>query len=146
MKIRDIIKAKGPTVYSIDPDSFVSDAIEMLVRHGIGSLLVVEDSVPLGIFTERDTLRVCHTDAHRLGEIPVRDIMSTELIVGRLDDDVEDVMSVMTEKRIRHIPIVEKHGAIAGLVSIGDIVKSQLHEHATTVRYLKDYITGNDIR
>ena len=141
MKIKDIVKEKGPTVFSIDPDRTVKDAIETLVNHGVGSLLVVEDAVPIGIFTERDILQLVCKDASVLGETSIRSVMSTELIIGRLDDDVESALSVMTEKHIRHLPIVEA-GYVAGMVSIGDLVKSQLNEQTATITYLSDYIAG----
>lgn len=146
MKIKDIIKEKGPTVYSIDPDRSVKEAIEFLVQHGIGSLLVVEDARPIGIFTERDSLRICHLEPEHLADITVRSRMSSHLIIGQLEDDVESIMCVMTEKRIRHLPVIEDSGAVAGMISIGDIVKSLHDHHESEVRYLKDYITGNDMK
>jgi CBS domain-containing protein len=145
MKIKDIVKAKGSTVFSIHPEKTVKDAIDMLLEYKIGSLLVIEDAHPIGIFTERDTLRICAVDALRLHEIRIGDVMSRDLVIGTLEDDVESVMHVMTQKRIRHLPILEK-GYVAGMVSIGDLVKSQHDENAVTIHYLKDYITGNDMR
>jgi CBS domain-containing protein len=145
MKLKDIVKAKGSTVFSIHPDKTVKDAIDMLIQYNIGSLLVVDDAKPLGIFTERDILRICATDAGRLNEILVRDSMTSNLIIGQLDDDVEDVMQVMTDRRIRHLPILQE-GYVAGMISIGDLVKSQHDEKDVTIHYLKDYITGKDLR
>lgn len=145
MKLKDIVKAKGSTVFSIHPDKTVKDAIDMLIQYNIGSLLVIDDAKPLGIFTERDILRICATDAERLGEIFVRDSMTSNLIIGQLDDDVEDVMQVMTDRRIRHLPILQE-GYVVGMISIGDLVKSQHDEKDVTIHYLKDYITGNDMR
>lgn len=145
MKLKDIVKAKGSTVFSIDPDKSVKDAIDMLVRFNVGSLLVLADARPVGIFTERDTLRAVAKDPATLADIRIGDVMSTELIIGDLEDDVEDAMQVMTEKRIRHLPVMSEE-RLAGLVSIGDLVKSQYEEKTVTIRYLKDYITGNHMR
>lgn len=145
MKLKDIVKAKGSTVFSIDPDKSVKDAIDMLVRYNVGSLLVLENARPVGIFTERDTLRAVAKDPTSLEGIRIGDVMSTELIIGDLEDEVEDAMQVMTEKRIRHLPVMTEE-RLAGLVSIGDLVKSQYEEKSVTVRYLKDYITGNHMR
>ncbi|MBN1448755.1 MAG: CBS domain-containing protein [Bacteroidetes bacterium] len=145
MKLKDIVKAKGSTVFSIHPDKSVKDAIEMLIQYNIGSLLVIDDARPVGILTERDILRICATDAERLGEIPVSDYMTSDLIIGQLDDDLEDVMQVMTDRRIRHLPILQE-GYVAGMISIGDLVKSQHDEKDVTIHYLRDYITGNDMR
>ena len=145
MKLKDIVKAKGSTVFSIHPDKTVKDAIDMLIQYNIGSLLVIDDAKPVGIFTERDILRICATDAERLDDIIVRDVMTGNLIIGQLDDEVEDVMQVMTDRRIRHLPILQE-GYVAGMISIGDLVKSQHDEKDVTIHYLKDYITGNDMR
>ncbi|MFZ1731606.1 MAG: CBS domain-containing protein [Bacteroidota bacterium] len=145
MQLKDIVKAKGATVFSIHPEKSVKDAIDMLVQYNIGALLVLDDGRPVGIFTERDTLRVVGASAHRLEEIHIADVMTRDLIISQLDDDVEDAMTVMTEKRIRHLPVfADDH--VAGMVSIGDLVKSQHEEKAVTIRYLKDYITGHDMR
>lgn len=145
MKLKDIVKAKGSTVFSIHPEKTVKEAIDMLIQYNIGSLLVINDAQPVGIITERDILRICASDAERLGVVPVSDIMTTNLIVGQLDDDVEDVMQVMTDRRIRHLPVMlEDH--VGGMISIGDLVKSQHDEKEVTIHYLKDYITGNDMR
>ena len=145
MQIKDIVKTKGSTVFSIHPDKTVKDAIDMLLEFNIGSLLVVEDAHPVGIFTERDSLRICSEQAEQLKSIRIGEVMTSELIIGRLEDDVASVMHVMTEKRIRHLPIIEE-GYVAGMVSIGDLVKSQHDENELTIHYLKDYITGNDMR
>jgi len=145
MKLRDIVKTKGSTVFSIHPERTVKDAIDMLVTYSIGSLLVVEDAQPCGIITERDILRLCAEDATQLPNIVVGDVMTKDLIIGEPGDDVESSMKIMTEKRIRHLPVLEK-GYVAGMISIGDLVKTQLDEKTVTIRYLRDYITGNDMR
>ncbi len=142
MKIKDIVKTKGPTVFSIHPDKTVRDAIDMLVQYNIGALLVVDDARPIGIFTERDTLRVCARAGVRLEDVRIGDVMTKDLIIGQLEDEIDDSMKVMTEKHLRHLPILE-HGYVAGMVSIGDLVKSLLDANAVTILYLRDYITGN---
>jgi CBS domain-containing protein len=141
MKIREILQGKGSDVYNIHPDRTVKDAIDEITGHGVGALLVLRDNTPVGIITERDVLRLCRTDAHRLAEVPVSAVMSKDLVVGGIDDDAESALSVMTEKHIRHLPILDGE-TIVGIVSIGDLVKSQLHETTATVRYLRDYIGG----
>lgn len=145
MKLKDIVRTKGSTVFSIDPDRTVKDAIDMLVQYNIGSLLVMADARPLGIFTERDTLRTVARNAEDFSALRIGDVMTSDLIIGDLEDDVEDAMTVMTEKRIRHLPVMAED-RVAGLVSLGDLVKSQHDEKTVTIRYLKDYITGNDMR
>ena len=142
MKIKDIVKAKGPTVFSIHPDKTVRDAIDMLVQFNVGALLVVDDARPVGIFTERDTLRVCAQPDVKLDDVRIGDVMTKDLIIGQLEDEVDASMKVMTEKHVRHLPVLEQ-GYVAGMVSLGDLVKSQLDANEVTILYLRDYITGN---
>jgi CBS domain-containing protein len=142
MKVKDILREKGSAVRTIGPDRFISDAIQELIRHKIGALLVVDEAgTILGILTERDILRVCETQSLRLGQIPVRQEMTKDLLIGLPDDDVNYVMNIMTQKRIRHVPIVSE-GRLVGLVSIGDVTKARLDQAEFEARHLYDYITG----
>ena len=142
MKVKDILREKGSAVRTIGPDRFISDAIQELIKHKIGALLVVDEAgTILGILTERDILRVCETQALRLGQIPVRQEMTKDLLIGLPDDDLNYVMNIMTQKRIRHVPIVSD-GRLVGLVSIGDVTKARLEQAEFEARHLYDYITG----
>ncbi len=142
MKVKDILREKGSAVHTIGPDAFIADAIQVLNKHKIGALLVVDEAgTILGILTERDILRVCETKALQLGQIPVRQEMTKDLLIGLPDDDVNYVMSIMTQKRIRHFPIVSE-GRLAGMVSIGDVTKARLDQAEFEARHLYDYITG----
>jgi len=142
MKVKDILREKGSAVRTIGPDAFISDAIQELNKHKIGALLVVDEvGTILGILTERDILRVCETQALRLGQIPVRQEMTKDLLIGLPDDDLNYVMNIMTQKRIRHVPIVSE-GRLVGLVSIGDVTKARLEQAEFEARHLYDYITG----
>jgi CBS domain-containing protein len=100
-----------------------------------------DDGHPLGIISERDVLRECHRREGQLGQVAVREIMTRDLIIGVPDDDLDYTMGIMTTNRIRHLPIVDG-GRIAGLISIGDVVKACLEETAYENRYLKEYITA----
>ncbi|MBI5646204.1 MAG: CBS domain-containing protein [Ignavibacteriae bacterium] len=142
MHLHNILRAKGSHVHSVAPDKTVKEAVELLVEHNIGALLVVENLSPVGIITERDVLRLCRRDACLVNTTLVSEIMTRELIVGRSDDEVEHSMAVLTEAHIRHLPVLDGE-LIAGMISIGDLVKSQLQEGAVTIHYLRDYITGN---
>ena len=142
MKLQHILSAKAPGMFTISPTHTVKQAIDLLVENNIGSLLVVNDGGLAGIITERDILRLCSTRIAEIHTIPVGDAMTTDLIIGRPDDEVEYTMSVMTDRHIRHMPVMDG-GDIAGMVSIGDLVKSQLQEGEVVIRHLKDYITGN---
>jgi CBS domain-containing protein len=142
MKIRDVLKAKGSQVYSVAPHRTVEEALALLVQFHVGALLVLDDDgQPVGIISERDVLRECHRRGGQLGEVAVRDIMTGDLIIGVPDDDLDYTMGIMTNNRVRHLPIVDGH-RIAGLVSIGDVVKACLEETAYENRYLKEYITA----
>jgi CBS domain-containing protein len=140
MKIRDVLKAKGSQVYSIDPQRTVREALALLVGFRVGALLVVDaDGHPVGIISERDVLRECHQDGAPLERILVRDAMTRDLLVGVPDDDLAYTMAIMTHNRVRHLPVVDGD-RIAGLISIGDVVKACLEETEYENRYLKEYI------
>lgn len=145
MKLKDILKAKGSTIFSIDPEKSVKDAIDLLVHYNVGSLMVIDEGRLVGIFSERDSLRLCARDLDSILSTRIADVMTTDLIIGKFEDDVEDSMNVMTDKRIRHLPVLD-NGYVVGLVSLGDLVKSQLAEKTVTIHYLRDYITGKDMR
>ncbi len=141
-KVRDILEKKGSQVVSIHPDQTIYEAIQTLVNHNIGAVLVMnEKNELLGIFTERDILRQCVRRSDLLKSTKIKDVMTTDLIIGLPDDDVDYLMGVMTVNKIRHIPILEE-GKVMGIVSIGDLVKYQLHDAHYENRYLKDYIMG----
>jgi CBS domain-containing protein len=158
MLLQDILKAKGSTVFSIRPDQTVADAVRDLVQHHVGALLVCETAPSgcdhlLGIISERDLL-YAHAGLHGpSGSVPaaaaacpwmarrVADLMTTELITASPGDSVEQIMGLMTCKRIRHLPVLAE-GRVVGIVSIGDIVKAQLDHLAVENRFMKDYIRG----
>ena len=140
MKIRDVLKVKGRQVYSVGPHRTVQEALALLVQFQVGALLVLDDDGhPLGIISERDVLRECHRGAAPLGEIVVREAMTHDVLVGVPDDDLGYIMGIMTNNRVRHLPVVDDD-RIVGLVSIGDVVKACLEETEYENRYLKEYI------
>jgi CBS domain-containing protein len=142
MTLKDILRHKGTEVYSITPDETVADAVQSLVAHNCGSLLVIDprSEWPMaGIITERDILRLTAAKRAPLDRIKVKEVMTVDLTTGALSDSVDDVMGLMTEKRIRHLPILEDD-QLQGIISIGDVVKSHVSELATENHYLKEYI------
>ena len=142
MKVRDIVQVKGSQVYSIGPDQTVLDAVAVLMEHRIGALLVRDGAgAVVGVISERDVLRECLHRSRALGDIPVRDAMTRDLIVCVLDDDIGYAMSVVTKNRVRHLPVMDGDG-VAGMISIGDLVKASLDEVQYENRYLRDYITS----
>ena len=141
MRIRDILRTKGATVISVGPDQPVLSAVRVLAERRIGAVVVRRGDELLGILSERDVLNLAAGDPARLETAPVADVMTTDLIVGRPDDELNHVMNVMTENRIRHLPIVVD-GALEGIVSIGDIVNAVRRSVESENRHLKDYIHG----
>jgi len=138
MKLRDILREKGTEVYTIGPDATLADVVRELVSHNCGSLVVCNEGEVAGIITERDILRAC-ADGLPLGDKKVVDVMTTRVFTGKSGDSVEDTMGLLTRHRIRHLPILDD-GQLAGLISIGDVVKAE-HEHlAVENEYLKSYI------
>src|SRR6185295_9475251 len=126
MTLQEILREKGTAVHSIFPDATLDDVVHKLVRHNCGSLVVCEpgdceQGRLSGIITERDILKACA--AHKpLDSVRVSEVMTRDVITGAPSDSVEDTMGLMTENRIRHLPVLE-HGRLQGLISIGDVVK-----------------------
>jgi CBS domain-containing protein len=141
MKIREVLDRKGRNVVTITPDASVASAIRLLVRHGIGSVVVMEGAEVLGILTERDILRLTDDDPTALAAIPVGEVMTVELVVGTPDDDLPHVMDIMTQRKVRHLPVVE-NGLLFGLISIGDVVNALRRSAEHENHYLRDYVQG----
>lgn len=140
MKIRDVLKAKGSQVFCIAPEQTMQEAVALLVQHRVGSLVVLDGRGRLaGIVTERDVLRECHRHREGLGQISVAEAMTRDVRVGVPDDELSHIMAVMTDHRIRHLPVMEGE-RLAGIVSIGDVVKACLERVEDENRYLRDYI------
>ena len=144
MMLREILRVKGSKVFTIRPQASLDEVVQTLVRHNIGSLVVCEDDdmrESVGIITERDILRASASRSAPFDQLVASDCMSTQLVTGALNDTVEDVMGMMTEHRVRHMPVME-NGSLVGIISIGDVVKS--HHDALTMEnhYLKTYIHG----
>ncbi len=128
MQIKDILKSKGHDVLTIDHESTVHDAIKVLFKNRIGALLVLdEDDNLVGIISERDVLWECVDRDNLLRKTLVRQVMTTDLIIGLPDDEVDHSLAVMTRHKIRHLPIMDDSN-IAGIVSIGDLVKAKLDD------------------
>lgn len=140
MKVKDILTAKGSRVVTVEKESSVLDAMSIFSANRVGSLLVVDKDINiLGIIAARDVLMAVVNHLDEIKTLTVEKIMTTDLIVGTLDDDVDYIMTIMTENRIRHVPIMEGK-ELKGLVSIGDVVKSQMKATHAENKYLKDYI------
>ena len=142
MKVKELLETKGKEVFSMDTSHTVEDAIRFMADKKISAVIIEENGATAGIFTERDVVR-CYIGkgGRKFKEISVKEGMTSNLMVAELDDDLNSVMSVLVEKNIRHLPVVDK-GKVIGMLSIRDIVLSQVHKMTTEIHYLKDYIAG----
>jgi len=143
MTIQDILRVKGSDVYGIGPDATLGEVVQSLVEHHCGSLLVCETIGSrrhiLGIITERDILRACAQHHGSIDDLKLADYMSRELVTADPHESVEHMMGVMTDRRIRHVPVLDGD-ELVGMVSIGDVVKAQHHATLVENHYLKSYI------
>ena len=136
-----VLKEKGQNIWSLDPEALVYDAIEMMANKHVGALLVTSDGKLVGIISERDYARKVILQERSSKQTQVKEIMTSSLIVVRPDQTVEDCMRLMTENRIRHLPVVENE-EVLGVVSIGDLVKWVVSAQAETIHQLQHYIAG----
>jgi CBS domain-containing protein len=143
MQIRDLLREKGPTVITIGPELPVLEAAQVLVQNNIGALVVFDGSIR-GIVSERDLLRLAANHVDQLSSAKVREVMTTEVITASPDAQIRDVMDILTEHRIRHLPVVD-NGELAGIISIGDVVSALRHTVETENRYLHAYIEGRPL-
>ena len=140
-QVRHLLESKNPEVVSIAPDAPVIDALRMMADAGVGAVLVMEGKKLVGILSERDYARKVVLLGRTSSDTPVSEIMSHQVVCGRLLDTVDQCMQVMTDKRIRHLPILE-HKEVVGIVSIGDLVKAVIDQQQVELRHLQDYIAS----
>jgi CBS domain-containing protein len=139
MKIRTILATKGMNTYSIRPEQTLKEAIDVLAQHNIGALLVLDANDALvGILSERDIIRHIARDEQALVQ-SISAIMTSDVITGRPQDDLQSVMATMTERRFRHLPIMDGDTLI-GIISIGDVVKAQMDEYQGKIDTLQTQI------
>ena len=142
MQVRDVLKTKGGRVISIDPESTVSEAIARLVQNNIGSLPVVDTEGHLvGIFSERDALRMVHNQGEAFGRTHIAQVMTSNPVTCDLADDVNEVMGQMSERRIAKVPVLH-NGKLVGIVSVGDVIKVLYEKVSSENQHLMTYIHG----
>ncbi len=140
MKLRELLQKKGSDVVTISDSSSLGESLELLNSRKIGALVVLgKDKKVAGIITERDILHLCGRAGKPVESVVVGDVMTKDLLIAVPDDTVEYAMGIMTNNRIRHLPVMENN-ALAGIISIGDLVKSQLESLEQENRYLKQFI------
>jgi CBS domain-containing protein len=140
--VRDILKIKGYDVWSVDADSTVYDALVLMADKNVGALVVLEERKLAGIFSERDYARKVILKGKSSLNTPVKEIMTSAVYCVRPDQMIEDCMVLMTDKRIRHLPVLEDE-QLVGIVSIGDVVKEIIAEQGITIQQLENYIVGS---
>jgi CBS domain-containing protein len=142
----EILKSKGSEVFTIRPDATLEEAVRELVRRNIGCLVVCDRGLEegerlAGVLTERDILHFCASGKGPLSAYQVSAVMTNQVVSGSPQDSVEVTMGLMTTRRIRHLPVVVE-GRLIGIVSIGDVVKSQHDRLALENQFMKNYLTG----
>jgi CBS domain-containing protein len=140
--VAQILQGKGHEVWSVSPATLVYAALKVMAEKNVGALLVLEGHELKGIFSERDYARKVILEGKSSRDIPVKEIMSPEVFTALPEQSVEECMAQMTDKRIRHLPVV-KDGRVIGVISIGDAVKAIISEREFTIKQLENYITGS---
>ena len=140
MKISDVLRTKGTDVVTVPPDSTVAELLGLLAEHHIGAVVVSSDGHHIaGIISERDIVRGLAGSGHGLLESTVADLMTGDVVIGHLEDRIEDTAHTMTHRRVRHIPI-ERDGELAAIVSIGDVVKYRIDQLTDERNHLLGYL------
>jgi CBS domain-containing protein len=140
--VSEILDDKGRDVLRVDASATVYEAIATMVEGNVGALLVYEGDRLAGIVTERDYLRRVTIQGRDERTTPVSEIMTAELVYVGPDASIDECMAVMTERRIRHLPVVDEERTVVGIVSIGDVVKFQSKQQGVQIRFLTEFISG----
>jgi CBS domain-containing protein len=141
LEVRQLLADKGNRVFAIAPDEPVLAAVRLMADHYIGALLVMRGDELVGIVSERDYARKIILQNRNSADTPVRDIMSSPVVTVRPNDTTDTCMRICTERRVRHLPVVEG-GKVVGVLSIGDLVKSVINEQSQQIEHLQRYIAG----
>jgi len=140
-QVSHLLKHKGQDVWFLAPDATVYEAIDQMAQKGVGALLVLEDERLVGIISERDYARKVILKGKRSRKTLVNEVMSHPVICARPEFSIEETMALMTEKRVRHLPVVSEE-RVVGVISIGDVVRAIIADHEYHIEQLTHYITG----
>ena len=140
--VRDILKVKGHEVWHIEPDATVFEALQRMAEKEVGALMVMNGAELVGIISERDYARKVILQGRASPTTLVKEIMTTHVVCTRLEQPVEECMALMTEKRIRHLPVVEQNQRLIGVISIGDLVKLIITDQKFIIEQLVRYISS----
>ena len=139
--VRNIVQHKSNSIYSVNPEASVLDALKVMMDKNISALLVMEGTDLKGIFTERDYARKIILLGKASKETKIKEVMTTKLEVVDQDSSIDYCMQIMTDKHIRHLPVID-HGKVSGMISIGDLVKFVIEDQKQTIEQLKSYISS----
>lgn len=139
--VRNILQYKSQSIYSVDPDTSVLDALKIMMDKNISALLVMEGPELKGIFTERDYARKIILQGKSSKETKIKEVMTASLEVINLSSSIDHCMQIMTDKHIRHLPIID-NGKVSGMISIGDLVKFVINDQKQTIEQLQSYISS----
>jgi CBS domain-containing protein len=139
--VKEVLRDKGNDVWSVKPDTTLYDALVLMADKNIGAVLVMDDDTPLGILSERDYARKVALQGKATVDTPAREIMTERIICVGPDETVEECMALMTDKHIRHLPVLEDN-RLVGVISIGDVVKATISEKEFLIEQLEHYVRG----
>jgi len=139
--VAELLSKKGDDVWSVDPETPVYQALELMSEKNCGTVLVLEEEKLVGILSERDYARKVTLKGKSSKDTPVKEIMSSEVVCIRPTQTINDCMELMTDKRVRHLPVMEEEGNLVGLISIGDVVKEVISEQKFIINQLESYIS-----
>jgi len=142
MRVMDLLNQKNSEVWFIDPEKTVYSALEMMEKTNVGALLVMRDNRLVGIISERDYTRKVILLGRYSKDVLIREIMTTDILYVKPDSKVNDCMVLMTEQRVRHLPVMDGD-TVVGVVSIGDVVKNIMEEQEHTISDYEQYIRGS---
>lgn len=142
MSVKQVLEKKGTKAYSVGPTATVLEALTAMAEHDIGAVLVIEGDRLVGIFTERDYARKVVLRGKSSKDSVISELMTPNVCTITPSHTMDQVMNIMTENRFRHLPVVD-HGKIAGIVTIGDVVKSVIALQEATIQQLSSYIAGD---
>ena len=137
--VSELLQAKGHEVWSVTPDTSVYDSLKVMADKNVGALLVLDADKVVGVFSERDYARKVILKGKSSKELSVEEIMSAEVVSVNPSQSIEECMALMTNKRIRHLPVLEGN-RLVGIISIGDVVKATISEREVTITHLENYI------
>lgn len=140
-KVKDILKVKGRDVWSIEPGASVYDAMKLMADKEVGALMVMEGPKLVGVISERDYARKVILQGRSSRTTQVREIMTHRIVYAQPEQNIDECMALMTEKRFRHLPVIDE-GQLVGVISIGDLVKSIIAEQKFIIEQLERYISG----